>query len=309
VVGRRLARVILTVLAAAFLLWAGLGNPHRVAAPHHREWVEAGGIRWRALRAGHGDTTLVLLHGFGESLLAWRSLVDRFTSHYRVLAVDLPGFGLSDKPAGRYDFATYQGWTSDLLRQQTTGPVVIVGHSMGGELAAGLALAHPERVVALVLIAPAGGGISPLLSDSGGIASPATQWVASALPQVFPAHDTTWLRESPADLAYQPSADSAAANALRQVLAQFDFAAIGARFRELRQPVLLIWGRQDPTIPFEIGDRIAGWLPCRRFVPLLALHRPHQTVPDTVASEMSAFLRRPACGTPSRPPTAAPHAG
>ena len=292
----RLARGFLVALGAAFLLWAGLGNPHRVAPLHRREWLTVDGLRLRALRAGHGDTTLVFLHGFGESLLAWRSLVDRFTRHYRVLAVDLPGFGLSDKPAGPYDYPTYQRWLGELLRQQTTGPVVIIGHSMGGELAAGLALAHPDRVVALVLIAPAGAGISPLLSDSGGSASPATQWVASALSYVFPVHDTLWLRESPTDLRYQPSADSAAANAASQVLKQFDFAAIGSRFQELRQPVLLIWGRQDPTIPIGIGDRIAALLPCRRFVPLLALHRPHQTVPDTVASEMAAFLQRPACG-------------
>jgi pimeloyl-ACP methyl ester carboxylesterase len=167
---------------------------------------------------------------------------------------------------------------------------------MGGELAAGLALDHPDRVVAAVLIAPAGAGISSLLSDSSGIASPATQWVATALSYVLPVHDSTWLREPRADLSYQPTDDSATGRAARQVLAEFDFSAINERFRDLRQPVLLIWGRQDPTIPFVIGERIAELLPCRRFVPLFALHRPHQTVPDTVAEEMAAFLRHPACG-------------
>jgi pimeloyl-ACP methyl ester carboxylesterase len=80
------------------------------------------------------------------------------------------------------------------------------------------------------------------------------------------------------------------------VLEEFDFAAIGEHFHDVRQPVLLMWGRQDPTIPIEIGDRIAALLPCRRYVTLMALHRPHQTVADTVASEMTAFLRRPGCG-------------
>jgi pimeloyl-ACP methyl ester carboxylesterase len=304
---RRLARGFLVALGAAVLLWVGLGNPYQGRPLHRSERVTVDGLHLRALRAGRGDTTLVFLHGFGESLLAWRALLDRFARHYRVLAVDLPGFGLSDKPTGPYDYPTYQRWLSQLLREQTTGPVVVIGHSMGGELAAGLALAHPDRVVAAVLIAPAGAGISPLLSDSSGIASPATQWVASALSYVLPAHDTTWLREPPADLSYQPSADSAAANAASRVLEQFDFAAIGERFQELRQPVLLIWGRQDPTIPFEIGDRIAALLPCRQFLPLLALHRPHQTVPDTVANAMEAFLRRPGCPgdrTESRVPSA-----
>lgn len=293
---RRLARGTLIALGAALILWIGLGNPHPARPLHQSERITVNGLHLRAIRAGRGDTTLVFLHGFGESLLAWRSLLDRFARHYRVLAIDLPGFGLSDKPEGPYDYPTYQRWLGELLRQQTTRSVIVVGHSMGGELAAGLALAHPDRIVALVLIAPAGAGISSLLTDSGGIVSPATQWAATAFSYVVPAHDTTWLRESPADLSYQPVADSGAAKSAIAVLEQFDFAAIGEHFRELQQPVLLIWGRQDPTIPFEIGDRIASLLPCRRFVPLRALHRPHQTVPDTVAREMADFLRRPECG-------------
>ena len=50
----------------------------------------------------------------------------------------------------------------DLIARETRGPLVVIGHSLGGQLAAGLALAHPERVIAAVLIAPAGAGISPL---------------------------------------------------------------------------------------------------------------------------------------------------
>lgn len=287
---------MLLSLGAAMLLWAGVGAPRRAAPRHRSEWLTADGIRYRALRAGRGDTTILMLHGYGESLLSWRLILDRFTRRYRVLAIDLPGFGLSAKPESGYDYGSYTRHLGALLAQETSGPVVVVGHSMGGELAAGLALDHPDRVVAAVLIAPAGAGISSLLSDSAGIASPATQWVATALSYVLPVHDSTWFRETPAELMYEPIADSATGRAARRVLAEFDFSAINERFRDLKQPVLLIWGRQDPTIPFEIGERIAELLPCRRFVPLLALHRPHQTLPDTVADEMAAFLRHPACG-------------
>lgn len=292
---RRTLRRFLVAFGAAVLLWAGLGNPYHHAPKYRAEYLEVDGIRLRVLRAGRGDTTLVFLHGFGESLLAWRLVLDHFPRHYRILAIDLPGFGLSDKPPGPYDFPAYERWLGDLLAQQTRGPVVVVGHSLGGQLAASLALEHPDRVVAAVLIAPSGAGISPLFSDTG-IVSPATKWVASAVSYVLPAHDTAWLRETPAQIAYEPATDSLTGQAARKVLEQFDFAALNDRYHDLRQPVLLIWGRQDPTVPFEIGERIAGALPCRRFVPLLALHRPHQTHPDTVAAEMTAFLRRPKCG-------------
>lgn len=293
---RRLVRRFLVAFGATALLWFGWSAPQSRGAVHVARWIRVDGLRLRTLEAGRGDTTLLFLHGYGESLLAWRQVLDHFTPQYRVLAVDLPGFGLSDKPPGNYDYPSYARWLGDLLTRRTRGPVIVVGHSMGGQLAAGLALDHPERVVAAVLIAPAGAGISPLLSDTGGIAAPSTQWVVNALSYVFPVHDPAWLRDPAAVAGYDPAADSTAGNAARQVLRQFDFAALAHRFGDLRQPVLLIWGRQDPTIPFDIGQRIAADLPCRQFVSLLALHRPHQTAPETVIAEMDAFLRQPACG-------------
>jgi pimeloyl-ACP methyl ester carboxylesterase len=292
---RRLGRRSLVLLGAAGVLWLGFGEPRRLRPGYHAEWLQADGIRTRAVRAGRGDTTLVFLHGYGESLLAWRLLLDRFTRHYRVLALDLPGFGLADKPATGYDYPRYERWLGQILTRYTTGPVVVVGHSMGGQLAAGLALDHPDRVVATVLIAPAGAGINPLLTDTDGVASPATRWVASAMSYVQPVHDPDWLRESADAEGYDPASDSAAANAARQVLTHFDFAALDTRWSELRQPTLLLWGRQDPTIPFAIGERMAATLPCRRFVPLFTLHRPHQSLPDTVAAEMMAFFRHARC--------------
>ena len=288
-------RRLLVALGAVALLWLGLGQPGRHRAPHHAEWITVDNLRLRALRAGSGDTTLLFLHGYGESLLTWRYILDRVSPRYRVLAIDLPGFGLSDKPDTTYDFPAYQRWLGDLLASRTRGPVIVVGHSMGGQLAATLALGHPDRIVAAVLIDPAGAGISPLISDSAGLLGASTHWIVSALGYVLPPHDPTWLREPSGGGAYELSADSSAAVAARRVLEQFDYAALSDRFAELRQPVLLIWGRQDPTVPFSIGERIAAALPCRRFVVLQALHRPHQTVPDTVASELNRFLAHPAC--------------
>lgn len=289
----RLLRRFLVAFGAAVLLWVGLGNPARPRPPHRASWVTVDGLRLRALQGGHGDTTLVFLHGYGESLMAWRLLLDRFTPRYRVLAVDLPGHGLSDRPDGPYDYPALVERLAHLLDQATRGPVVLVGHSMGGQLATGVALARPDRVRALVLIAPAGDGINPMLTDTGGVASPATAWVASALSFVLPVHDSAWLRDAEGEA--PDGGDTAVARTARAVLAQFDFAAIGDRFREVHQPVLLIWGKQDPTIPYTIGEAVAARLPCRRFVSLAALHRPHQTLPDTVAAEMTRFLARPAC--------------
>ncbi len=292
---RRLVTRLLLALAGALLLYVGLGQPTGARPAHQAERITVQGISTRVLRAGQGDTTLLFIHGYGESLLSWRLILDRFTRSYRVLALDLPGYGLSQKPDVAYDLDFYRRWLGAVLEQGTTGPVIVVGHSMGGELAAALALDHPDRVVAAVLLAPSGGGISPLLSDTGSITSPAALWVATAIAFVLPIHDTTWLRETDSALAYSTIDDSLAERATRRVLERFDFSALLGRFAEIRQPVLLLWGRHDPTIPIAIGERIAAELPCRRFVPLATLHRPHQTLPDTVAREMAAFFANPRC--------------
>lgn len=272
------------------LLWVGLGTPRRGQPPFHARWVDADGVRTRALVTGRGDTTLVFLHGYGESLLSWRALLGQFTSRYRVVALDLPGFGQSQSPGFGYSYPAYAAWLDSVLARETTGPLVMVGHSMGGELAAGYTIDHPDRVVAAVLIAPAGAGINPLFADSSSIASPAAEWVTAAFSYVVPPGDTSWLREPRGLDSLQAAIDSSRREAVPAVLRHFDFAALESRYADLRQPVLLIWGDHDPTIPIEIGQRIAAVLPCRRFVRLFTLHRPHQTLPDTVAAEMRHFL-------------------
>jgi len=293
---KRLALLVL-VLAIPWFTRDGASHGH----PRHRaEWLQADDVMLRVLRDGKGDTTLVLLHGYGESLMAYRTTFDQLVRRYRVVALDLPGFGLSDKPDRAYDLASYDRRLSDFLRRWVRGPIVIVGHSMGGEVAAQLALSHPDQIVALVLISPAGYALAPLVADAAGMSASTLGWAASAMSSAMPPQDPAWLSE-PADRAgYTPASDPAYRLAAERVLRDFDFTALKERFSEIRQPTLLLWGRRDPTIPFAVGEQIAAELPCRRFVPLdNLLHRPHESNPDTVVREIEGFLRDPTavCGT------------
>ena len=260
----------------------------RITRPQHTaEWLQAGDVHVRAVRMGHGDTTLVLLHGYGESLMSWRAIADRLARRHRVVALDLPGFGLSDKPAGPYDLETTRRRVHDFIARWTEGPVVIVGHSMGGEIAAAEAIADPVRIVAAVLISPAGGGLGGI----GAVVDPIAHFGGATAPLVIPVHDPAWLGESAGRRGYDPVSDRRYRALTGAVLRDLDFAALRGRFRELRRPVLLVWGRLDPTIPFGIGEAIAAELPCERFIPIpAAFHRPHQAQPDTVAAEIERFM-------------------
>lgn len=256
--------------------------------PYQAEWLQAGDGHVRALRTGVGDTTLLLLHGYGESLIAFRSEVEALAPRYSIVATDLPGSGLSEYPRGSYGLDTTVARLSDLIDRWTNGPIVAVGHSMGGEVAAALALARPDRVVGLVLIAPAGFGLSfgigrePFSSSQRKLAS----WSIKARELLVPIEAPDWLRDPP-DMPENPASDSVAAAILRD----FDFTALKNRFREIRQPTLIIWGGLDPLIPLAVGRQIAAAIPNSRLVVLgNSWHRPHVEQPERVVEEIKRFL-------------------
>ena len=114
--------------------------------------VEVNGERIVQLEAGRGPT-LVLLHGFTGSKENWLPLMPLLTTRYRVVAPDLPGWGDSARREGAdYGFAAQAerlaGWMTTLGEE----PVILIGHSMGGGIAAVLAARYPERVSQLVLM-------------------------------------------------------------------------------------------------------------------------------------------------------------
>ncbi|MGH7591410.1 MAG: alpha/beta fold hydrolase [Gemmatimonadales bacterium] len=285
---------IAVLLALALFL---LDRQWSVDPTQQAEWLRAGDVEVRAVRAGAGDTTLFFLHGYLESLVAWRPLFERFARNYRVVAIDAPGSGLSDKPAGPYTLGAQEARLSDFLDRWTTGPVIVVGHSMGGELAAALAIDRPDRVVAAVLISPAGWGLADRLDSLRPGTVAAIGWAAAAAAMVLPVHDPAWIAEPKERADYDPVRDPPYRAAATAVMREFDFGALADSTTRLRQPVLLIWGREDPTIPFAIGSRVAATLPCVTFEPLAStMHRPHETDPDTVIALMDGFLARPKCG-------------
>jgi len=286
-------------LLVPLLLFLSLLQDRRGTRPTHRAtWLPALDARLRAVTAGAGETTLVLLHGFGESLFTWRALVDPLATTARVIAVDLPGFGGSQKPDSGYTLTRMTARFADFLDRATTGPIVMIGHSMGAEIAASLALARPDRIVALVLIAPAGWNVG-----LGGIADTmypgkarAIGWYLSSRAFLLPEHDPEWLAEPDSAAAYTLIGDQAYRRSAARVLEEFDFRGFRRQFALVRQPVLVMWGKFDPVIPYSLADSIMAALPCATLVTFpTALHRPQAEIPDRVLPNIVRFVAKPGC--------------
>ena len=105
---------------------------------------------------GSGGTPLIFIHGLGSYLPAWLHAVNGLKDDYRCIAIDLPGYGKSDKGAYGYDMTFFSDAVVGVMDGLGLEEAVLVGHSMGGQIAMSVALRYPGRVERLVLAAPAG---------------------------------------------------------------------------------------------------------------------------------------------------------
>jgi long-chain acyl-CoA synthetase len=105
----------------------------------------------------HPRRILVFIHGFGGQAMQWRYQLQKFSLENRVIALDLRGHGLSDKPSTGYEMERLLDDLETALRVlKVRGKFVLVGHSFGGAVATDYAIRHPERIERLILIATAG---------------------------------------------------------------------------------------------------------------------------------------------------------
>ena len=105
---------------------------------------------------GKHKTTLVFIHGLGSYLPSWKQNIDRLSKNYRCIALDLPGYGKSDKPIDQISLKFYAEIINEFVTKLKLKNVILVGHSMGGQIAITTALKYPELSEKLILFAPAG---------------------------------------------------------------------------------------------------------------------------------------------------------
>lgn len=120
------------------------------------ETADVGGTELAYVDMGEGPQTLVLIHGLGSYMPAWSNNLAPLAADARVIALDLPGYGRSDKPNAPYSMRYFVAKVRGLLETLEVDNPVLVGHSMGGQIALTYALMYPDEVRALVLASPAG---------------------------------------------------------------------------------------------------------------------------------------------------------
>lgn len=275
-------------------------------------WVTlADGERVRVVESGDVEAPpVVLLHGWGCSAYAWRYFMPRIVdAGFRVIAIDLRGHGLSDRPddATKYTRDAMVEHVACTLDRLDIPQAPIVAHSMGGAVAMALALRSPERVTKLALFAPVGFGLVDRASWSQLLPPSLT---GALLPSRIPRWAVKFaLRhsrgergvsdEQEVDEYWAPTQFPAFLNAMRLLLHGFTWAPwTPTDLATVTQPLLLLFGDRDPVVrPRQVAPTLA------RCLPTAALHVAHgaghvipEERPDWALDLLLPFLGGPPRG-------------
>ena len=294
------------VLSLALLLAACRASPipeaqrYPAGTPFRTQYRTIDGSRLRMIDTGSG-TPVVFIHGIGASLYGWRYQLPAVVgAGYRAVAFDNRGFGFSDKPAHGYSNAAYARLVVALLDSLGISSAVLVGHSMGGAIAAEVAITHPDRVRGMVLIDAAGYGmrwpgvlklarwpvVGAVMTTFRG------RWITGRIVRSTFA-DPRKVTDADVDQYYAPVPDPDFGRALRGVLREFRFDSLGGgRLASVQTPTLILWGDADRWIAARDGSRFARELPRSEFVVIQHTgHDAPEESPDQVNRLLLDFLK------------------
>lgn len=281
--------------------------PDGYAGCSARDVSLADGTRLRLVESGDSHAPPVLLvHGFGASSYQWRfTLPTLAAAGFHALAPDLPGHGFSQLafPNGEYTRDMYASRMWQLLDALGVRCAPVVGHSMGGAIAAEMAGQHPERISRLALLSPAGFGVVPermrLLKFIPDVLAPLARPLASraaatlVLGDVY-GPDGGWTQRDEEEL-LAPYAQPGIYRALLRTLKEFDFDLhSNAQLTQLPHGTLVVFGTHDAVVrPVDIAARVR-LVPAGRLVMLSRIgHLPQVEAAEAVGRLLVEFVQGP----------------
>lgn len=245
-------------------------------------------VFWAKSARTSPEVTFVLIHGLGLSHRSWQPLAECLALHGSVLALDLPGFGAAQKPAVRLTVEEYTaavGSTLDDILDTRPGPFVVVGHSLGAQIALEFTLRRPKQITQLVLI--------------GAVVDPAAPTVIGQAVRLL----RDFMGEPPrtllmVNLAYLHSG-------LRQFLAgtrsMLNYPTAD-RIKSVTVPTLILRGGKDPIAPASWSQWLSEQSPTTAYQDIPGAHHNviHST-PAPLAAAILTFLTKNAATTTADP--------
>ena len=297
-----------------FAVPAALASCASVVANHESEvqfktvQTPAGPLRLAVIEKGQGRPIL-LLHGFAASSYTWHALVPELAKKYRVIAIDLRGFGASEKPLDdRYSIQDQADAVSAFIEQENLRDLTVTGHSYGGGIALLLALKDREaakpRIRNMVLIdtmayrqpVPIFFRLVqvPMVGDLGMALVPPEVQASQGLRLAYYNKD----KISEQDVAeYAHTLDSPAAkHALMKTIEKIvpdNIDELASRYKTIKIPTLIVWCQQDKVVPVTMGLRLREEMPSSELALFTECgHMPQEEKPEETVAAIQAFFKK-----------------
>jgi pimeloyl-ACP methyl ester carboxylesterase len=284
--------------------------PAAEVAPGGGRFVEVEGISVYLEEAGDGEPALILLHGFGASVFSFREVIEPLTEWARVVAFDRPGFGFTERPrrggwqgANPYGVEGQAGLTVALMDELGVDRAVLIGHSAGAAVAARVAIVYPERVDALILVAPAiltsggaPGWVRPLLAipQIDRLGPLAVRGFVDRLEGILDRswYDASRLTDGVREGYKAPLRVDGWDRGLWEILRAPSAGDIAGRLSEICVPVLVLSGTADEIVPPSDSLAVAEAVPGARFALIDETgHVPHEERPADFVMLIEEFLK------------------
>jgi pimeloyl-ACP methyl ester carboxylesterase len=282
--------------------------------PKTATFADVEGARVRYVDTGGEKPPVVLVHGFASSLETWDTVVPELAKTHRVLAMDLKGFGWTDRPEGDYSPYAQAKLILALMSQRGIERAAFVGHSWGASVVLTAAIKAPDRVSKMALYdawvyeaqLPAffhwsrADGVGETLFGLYYKERPAEKMSLAFYDQTYVTQDFVDAVEAALD---RPGTVAAALAAVRGQR----YAEVEHKYRKVRQKTLLLWGREDTVTPVQYGERLERDLPnAKMFVYPRCGHFPMIEAREESTRELLAFLAQPEEDAPAPPPPSIP---
>jgi len=228
------------------------------------QYTKVGQVNTRFWALGNEGSTVLLIHGIGGSLEDWILNAEAIAKNHRVYALDLVGYGHSDKPSASYSFSYMAQFVKDFMEAESIDRASLIGHSLGGGVSLQFSIQFPDKVDKLVLVGSAGLGQQvtlllrvltlPIIGKF--LARPSRKGTADFLKACL--YDSALVTDELIDFGYSlaslPGAQDALLSTVRTLgnirgMRKDALRPIAENLTNITVPTLIFWGEQDRIIP------------------------------------------------------------
>ena len=257
------------------------------------KFIKIDNLLVRYLDKNKRGVPLLLLHGLGGSIESWNNNINFLSTKFRIIALDLPGFGLSDKPKISYSIKFYVNFLEKFIQRIKLNHLFIIGSSLGGHIAVEFTLKNRKMVDKLILISPAGSlpksfkGTRELKRYIRIVNARSSEEISRILISM----DNSMVNRSYAESMYErlslPGAKQAFISALKgSARAQ----RYNNQLEKIDTSMLLIWGKKDRMIPLKFIRPFMEHGNSRIIIIENCGHRPHVENPRLFNKEVKDYL-------------------